>query len=475
MKRTNWIIIAVVALLLVVYMVTKEDKVSVGIKTLVIPSIDEAKADRIVLETKDNKVLLIKKDSKWWLESPEKKLFLADQAKVASLLDSLRDMKHSHYVTSLEDKLPELGLNADHANTITLYSGEQPIWSMQFGKSSEGSGRYVKLADSHEVHVVRGSFSQLNNRSLEDFRDRHVWDLDEGDLSEFVLLGGPKAITLTKDTDHWQLKEANLEADFRVDQAAVQFLVKNILGLRATAFIDNNKDLGELKLTIKAKAQYKPEKELALYVKDNNTFFIKNSLDNTVFEISKNSAENISKKIEDLRDLSLVSFDANSVVTINLKNKDSLVSLHKDDNIWLLKEPKMLPKDFVFSEEAVPEFLTFLNALQANRLATNKDIPELKTWQQNYIVELKDKANKTYMLSASKIKNSKDDYLMTSSNDKKTYVISGYKIAFLLKGLDAFKKINKEMPHFDENTQGLDSLPPDLQKKLLDAARKSQH
>ena len=81
-----------------------------------------------------------------------------------------------------------------------------------------------------------------------------------------------------------------------------------------------------------------------------------------------------------------------------------------------------------------------------------------------------DKGDKIHFY-VGKNKANASEYLAKGNVDEEVYIIKGSRIASLESGLTAFKKEHFELPPIDENTEGFESLPVDVQRKLLDATK----
>ena len=250
MKRSSWIILGLVVVLGLIYFLTREDHVSVGVKRLKLPTFEPDKFDRIEIKSKDN-VNLVKQDGQFVLELKDKdksRVVHADQANVTGMLDAVLALRHSHYVTNLKEKLPEFGLLGGEEVFITLSSNGTKIWDLVLGKNAAGSGRYAKLPDSDDIYVVKGSFWQLTRNGLADWRDRDLFPVKEGEINSLKMFKGNDVyLTLMKgkDTEDWMLDAAqkNVPKGFRVDKVALLNLVRSAVNLKASNFVDETKAL----------------------------------------------------------------------------------------------------------------------------------------------------------------------------------------------------------------------------------------
>lgn len=483
MKKSTWIILGLVAVLGVVYVATKPSKISVGVKRLELPAFDQSKVDRIEIKGKDP-ATLVKEQGEWFLEigAPENiRRVKADQAIVARMLETALELKHSHYVTSLEEKLSDLGLAHENVTTINILSGDKPLWSLLLGKNDEEGGRYAKLADKPEVYVVHGAFWQLTKSKADEWRDRTLWRVPEAEVMSFEVTRDKKPYLLLKraeDGKDWSLDKSisSLPESFRAEKAALANLVRLSLNLNASGFVDEKKDLGDPFATLSATKKDGTKQELLVFSTPGPNYWVKNTSGEQVFELPKSNFDRIIKPISELRDLSLMNIDKNQITKLSLATKKGRVVLEKSENQWQIKEPKQLPKDFEFDASMPDYILTMVAELHGERLANpSKDKPAHDAWKSSPLLELQDKDNKKINLYGTKSKTNPKEYLVQGNIDQEIYIVKADNLELLSRELDAFKKEEFKLPPIDEHTKGFESLPVDVQRKLLDATKQQQH
>ncbi len=481
MRKSTWIIIGLVVALGLIYVLTKKDEISVGVKSLVLPSFDAQNVSRIEIGGK-SPAILIKENDSWFLELGEgdkKRLVTADQSHVKALLQAASDMKVSYYVTELEDKLKSLGFDENAATPISLKSGDKVLWTLVLGNNTTGGARYAKLPEDKAVYVVKTAFWQLVRPNANDWRDRGILKLDEANLRSFSLeKDGQKTLSLTKkdDSSSWELApETSTPPAFRVNKVALQKIVKNVTTLRASAFLDDeNSFVPALDAVLIDKDQ--KEHRLQFSTINQEKVLVRVPGNTQVFEIPKGIFENINKKPTDLRDLSVMNFDKESIVSISLADKNGRVIVDKKDGKWQLREPKNLPKGFEFDEVAPEDILALSGGLIADDIADpKKDAATNATWLKSALLELSDDKGNTHRLFASPSKH-KGNFVVKGNSDDLIYVVPAIRLESLNQGLNAFKKENMALPAMNENTPDFDSLPPDVRQKLMDAMKnQGQH
>ena len=303
MKKSTWIVVGLVIILGLIYFLTNEQKVSVGIKRMKLPTFSKSQVDKIIIDGGD-KVVLSKVDGSWKIavgSGDSSRLVDADQSNVDSMLDAALSISHSHYVTELTEKFEELGITGSSAVKVSIASGDKNLWALILGKNAASSGRYAKLDSNNDVHVVRGSFWQLTRKGINEWRERKIFHLDEGSLVSVNFDHGGKSGMLIAKSDQdnsWSIKQSSpsMAKDFRLDANKIKSLALAVQNLRASNFIDEEKSLTkpELQLTLNTKDE--KSYSLAVYAGEKDKFFVKKSDNPQIFEVSSLNIERIKKK-----------------------------------------------------------------------------------------------------------------------------------------------------------------------------------
>lgn len=479
MKKGTWIVLGLVLVLGGIYFFSRESQVSVGVKQMKLPSFSADKIDRVEITGK-NPVELIKYDDGWKVKLAGEGVreVRADQANVQALLDAALGLRSSHYVTNLKEKYKELGLSEDGAVMVKLSQKDGVVFSLVLGGNASGSGRYARLPDADDVYVVRGSFWQLTRNGVVDFREREVWPVKEGEIERFsvVKTDGFEIALAKKDAGVWVFDETQkgLAKDFRVDQNALASLVRTGAAIRAIGFVDDGKTLTSPALTLKAGSKT-GSYVLEIFAEGNDKFFARRVGDGQIYEVSKNNYERLNQPVDALRDMAVLKFDRATIKEIRLKSGKDRVVVKKEENQWRITEPSKLPEKFEFDATTVDDILTLLSGLNAERLATSKDVAVVSDWQKSWLVELVDDKDEKIHLFASKSKANKDEMLVRGNIDQDVYVVKAMRLSSLQSGVNAFKKEEFELPPIDENTKGFESLPVDIQRKLLNVTKEKKN
>ncbi|MBX5482466.1 MAG: DUF4340 domain-containing protein [Myxococcaceae bacterium] len=193
--------------------------------------------------------------------------------------------------------------------------------------------------------------------------------------------------------------------------------------------------------------------------------------DAQVYLVPGYSVAAVTKKLSDLRDLSLFNFDADKVTKLELHSGATHVVVEKDGTSWKLTEPKKLPDGFEFDPSTVSMQLASFRALRALKLAeasvTNDAQAGLTRPVATIEVTLEGGVKQAVKLG----KTTEGGLYARGAVDEAIYVVSTSEKSRIERGVELFKK--RPPPSFAGS--GFDQLPPDLRAKLEASLKQQAH
>jgi hypothetical protein len=200
--------------------------------------------------------------------------------------------------------------------------------------------------------------------------------------------------------------------------------------------------------------------------------------DPQVYVLPAYSANILSKRASDLRDLSLLSFDPQKVKKLSVVSAGKKTTVAKEGDGWKVLEPKKLPPGFDFDAGRITSELSMLRGLKASRLIDGKtDAAQTGLAKPNTTVDLAVEGGGHQTLKFGKeAKGDKGkEVYVKGSVDALTYVISDGVRARFDSGIEMFKKLPPPPNMGAGGMRGLESLPPDVRAKIEAQLRQQQH
>lgn len=479
MNRSTLIAVGVFALLAVAYFATREPTVSVGVKKLAVPAV---KADQVTgLELSGAFKATLSKDANGWRvadpASPDKK-FAADEQQVKSLLDALADFKAPDFITEKNEKQAELEVDDAKGVKVTALGASGELVSLVLGKAGKNGGSYVRLAKSPEVFLTTSPLAFFVKKDVNGWRQRAITVAKAEDVTKVsVAHPGGEALQLQLDGADWKLTSP-APADFRFDAQAAKQLVAQLGAMSAQSFSDGETD-DALGLTLATatvvEAELKDGKKAKLTFgtkKPDGAVPLRVDGDAQVYLVPQWQADLLTKKVDGLRDLTLLKVDPERVTQVTVTAGAKKAVVKKDGAGWKLVEPKTPPAGFEFDGAQVMSVLQRLKALRAAKVAA-APVADDKAGlaKPATLVELTVDGGPAQRLRFGGEAAPGEVYVKGSA-DGLLYVTSvGEKSAF-----DAAHELFKKpaaQPDW-QNARGLDQLPPEIRRQLEAQLRQQQ-
>jgi hypothetical protein len=494
MKKGTLLVIAVFAILLAIVLATRERQVSVGVRKLALPAIDK---DKVVgIEIAGPKAASLKKEGDGWTVAdpakPDQK-HPADEQQINSALDAYKEIKVEDLISDKPEKLPEYELDDAKSLKVKIISQAGPSVDLVLGKPAKGGGVYIREPKSNAVFTAQGRFQWMIRKDANAWRKRSIISAKLDDVTEFAVQ--PKdsdSYVLLKDGGEgggWKLKEGTKLPDgFRYDPSAGQGMVQQFVNLRAQDFIDSpgiEESLGFAGPHSIVEAKLKDGKQLKLHLgkeqeaKENATKAVAARLegDPQLYLLPSYSANILSKRAIDLRNLSLLSFDTQKVTKVSVVSPGKQTVVAKEGDTWKVIEPKKLPPGFDFDPGRVTAQLNTLRGLKASRLIDGKVDPAqsgLSKPTTSVDLTLEGGAHQWVKFGKEAKGDKGKEVYVKGSADALTYAIFEGARSRFDSGVEMFKKLPPPPPNAG-GMRGLENLPPDVRAKIEAQLRQQQH
>ncbi|MGB2866898.1 MAG: DUF4340 domain-containing protein [Bacteroidota bacterium] len=234
MKRSTYVLIAVLAiLLLVAYLVMQkpgEQSASSGSSGL-LAQIDSIAVDKFEVKAPDRSVVLEKKGSEWFVESPMH--FRADQGNVASAIHQFKILEGKGIVSSNPDKYSLFQVDST-GTLVKVYEHGAEKLSLVIGKAtSTYTDTYVRVANSKDVVLAEGAFGYVLSRPLKDWRDKTILTTPRESIKDVKFQYGDTTFVLGEKDSVWMIGKDSTQL------TAVSSLLGSLASVQADDFLDS--------------------------------------------------------------------------------------------------------------------------------------------------------------------------------------------------------------------------------------------
>ncbi|MFZ9886862.1 MAG: DUF4340 domain-containing protein [Myxococcota bacterium] len=493
MSKNAWISVSVFLTLLVLVFATREDRVAVGIRTLELPKLAASDVEQIEITGK-HKAVLAKDGAAWSVSDPEKadRKYPADSALVTSALDAVAELEAGAFVTGRKEKHSELEVDDEKGLAVELKGKGVSGLKLVFGRSAKDGGNYVRKQGSDEVFIAKGRLGSLLAKDVSAWRKKKLLDVEASDITALTLEPSGQAPYRveareagegdTKATTWAFAADVALPPGFLSDEEQLRRLSTSAAGLRAADFFDDDKSAEELGLgatpslgRIIVAAKDGKATTLRFGTEDDKKrIYTQLEGDPQVYLLPSYQATNLLKPLSGLRDLSLVRFDKSAVTRVLLEGSEGRAELVREGETFRLSEPAELPPGFELDLGRVDGLLANLERLKAQeRFDAAPGAAGLESATTKITLQLGDGTTKVVAFGSeySAADGGKRVYAR-GAEESNVYGIGTFQKTRFDKPLELLKKLEAPpMPPGGGGMQGLDSLPPDIRKKLEESLR----
>jgi Domain of unknown function (DUF4340) len=282
-----------------------------------------------------------KRDGNWLVTRPVQTN--ADQPTLEGLANTLAATRISRTFASPADRLGTYGL-ANPAVKLEIQLKNGAKHRVRLGdKDFSGISVYGMLDDSKDVALLPESLLVSTDKPLDDLRDRSVLGLASWQVASFALKNAASEITASKEGEVWQIAKPRAA---RADDGAVSALLSQVAAAKMTTIeAESAGDLAKYglanpALSFRVKLSKGEERALLVGKKMGDGYFARDTSRPMVFRIGADLAKKLGEGFADLRDKSIVHFDAAQLSRIEIRNPNgTIVCVAGKEGKWLVEEP----------------------------------------------------------------------------------------------------------------------------------------
>jgi hypothetical protein len=467
MKKPTIAALAVFAVLLVAYLATREKEVSVGVQRFEPVALSSSAIDAVTV-TGANAAKLERGANGWTVADPAKPdaKFAADEGQVTQLLNALAELRAPDFVNDNPEKHAEYEVTTEKGTSVVATGGGKTL-SFVLGKGSKSGGTYVRKPDAKAVFATPSPVGYLVKRNVTAWRKKAIATAPVAEVTRVDAARADGSGWSIASTDGAWTLASPAPAGFRFDANAAQRLVASLTTLSAKDFLSADGDFSKAHgFTLTKKDGATVKVTLSATKRDDGSFALKVDGDAQQYLVDSWLAEQLDKPLEGLRDLSLLSFDPTKVTKLTLTAAGKKTVVAKEGEAWKLVEPKTAPAGMEFDGAQVPVQLGRLKALRAAKFVEKAALGAPST-----TIELVHDGKPVKLVFGADTGSSSEVYVKGNADDL-VYAIAG---AEKQAWSDGTKLFNRPPPPPDfGQMQGLEQLPPEIRRQLMEQLRNQQ-
>lgn len=270
------------------YNKTSLDKSESDLRDKRLLTFEAEKLSRVELTAKKETIEFGRNKDQWQILKP--KPMRANQSAVEDLVRSLGDAKMD--LSATEDEKKELSAfnSAKPVATVkvTDIAGTQEL---QVRKNKDDY--YAKSSGVAGVYKVLSSVGTSVDKSLDDFRNKKLFDFGFVDPERIEIHDGAKSYFFTHSGSDWWSN------GIKMDESSVSTLVSDIRDLTATKFPDSGFTTSTLDVTVTSDTGKRVEK--VLIAKNGDRYIAKRENEPALYEVSASAITDLQKAAADVK------------------------------------------------------------------------------------------------------------------------------------------------------------------------------
>jgi hypothetical protein len=255
--------------------------------------LDASAITKLDLKKKDSDPILLAKNAlgKWEITAP--KPFAADQNVVSEMLSTLSSLNSERLVEEKAIDLKQYGLNQP-AFQVDITEKDNKEQKLLIGDDTPaGVAVYSMLAGEPRVFTVATYAKTSVDKSLNDLRNKKLFDSSYVEPNKIELHAGSKTYLLTRSGEDW------LQDGKKMDSTSMQSLISKLRDLAADTFPNSGFEHPTIVITVTSDDGAHVEK--VLIAKSGNGYIAKRDDAPTLYQLNSSSVDDLQKAAEDIK------------------------------------------------------------------------------------------------------------------------------------------------------------------------------
>jgi hypothetical protein len=252
-------------------------------------TVESEKISRVELITKKQDIEFGRNKDGWQILKP--KPLRADAFRVEELVRNLKDAKMDVSVSDVDEKKAASAFATGSPMATARVTDESGTQELQVHKSKDGY--YAKSSAVEGIYKVSDELGQGLNKSLDDFRNKKLFDLGFSDPNKIEMHDGPKAYILTRSGDDWWSDGKKMDA------SSLLPFVENIRDLSASKFVESGFTTPMLELIVTSNDGKRVEK--VLISKGGDSYIARRENETPLYELDSTAVAQLQKSAADLK------------------------------------------------------------------------------------------------------------------------------------------------------------------------------
>ncbi len=251
---------------------------------------EQDKLSRVELTAKKQDIEFGRNKEQWQIVKP--KPFRADDSKVEELIRKLADAKMDLSASDDDQKKAAAAFSSGTAVATAKVTDASGTEELQVRKNKEDY--YAKSSAVEGVYKIGNDLGTALDKTVDDFRNKKLFDLGFTDPEKIELHDGAKAYFLTKGGSDWFSADGK-----KVDAIGAEAFIEKVRDLAASKFVESGFGATELELTAISNTGKSVEK--VLIAKDGDHYVAKRDGEPALYQLDPVVVTGLEKAAEDMK------------------------------------------------------------------------------------------------------------------------------------------------------------------------------
>ena len=254
-------------------------------------TVDFDKVSQIELIAKKQDMTFAREKDTWQILKP--KPLRADNSQVEELSRKLKDAKMDVSASAPDEKKASAAFASGTPVAIAKLTGTSGTQELQVRKSKDDY--YAKSTAVAGIYKVSSDLGTGLDKSLDDFRNKKLFDFGFTDVNKLELHDGAKSYFLTKGGQDWWIDGK------KMDPISVETLVDKVRELSASKFVDKGFTSSALELTVTSHDSKQVEK--VQIAKSAGNYIARREDQPALYQLDANAVMELQKAAADIKPL----------------------------------------------------------------------------------------------------------------------------------------------------------------------------
>jgi hypothetical protein len=251
---------------------------------------EQDKLSRVELIAKKQDIEFGRNKEQWQIVKP--KPFRADDSKVEELIRKLADAKMDLSATDEDQKKAAAAFSSGTALATAKVTDASGTEELQVRKNKDDY--YAKSSAVEGVYKVGNDLGTALDKTVDDFRNKKLFDMGFNDPEKIEFHEGAKAYYLTKGGSDWFSADGK-----KVDAIGAESFVEKVRDLGASKFVDAG--FGAVELQVTATSNGGKTVEKVLIAKEGDDYVAKRDGEPALYQLDPVVVIGLEKAAEDLK------------------------------------------------------------------------------------------------------------------------------------------------------------------------------